>query len=426
MELGKYLELQRKLSEFYINRVQPKLKLHNEAKRKKDINLIILYSIIISIIVCVITSIFKLFPLQLFSIFTFIVGTAALIIRAERTIEFDIDTDLKIQLMDDFVKIFGDLHWYNLNISNKILEDKLYKLKKRNSNLANIAPEYLQITKSQQALYTNIWSDVNKIKELNIFNVLGISFDDCIDGRYENVPFSIKEITVIPPAVADLGCLISFIPVISFFGIIIALILLVAGLQILGLYYAFIDTIVKLGASKITATLIAATIFVLSIKFIINIIAKLYRHRSTGFRGVMIEFDMNKNFEGHTFILDNTKDGKAINVNKNEYSEVKLEDIEFEKDYTIWSNNQIEARYLLTTTFIERLKNLKTSFKAQYTRVSFKDNKIVIAIHTGRDMFKMANAFSKTGKETFIELFKEIASVLDFIEQLKLNKKIGL
>ena len=426
MELGKYLELQRKLSEFYINRFQPKLKLHNEAKRKKDINLIILYSIIISIIVCVITSIFKLFPLQLFSFFTFIVGTAALIIKAGRTIELDIDTDLKIQLMDDFVKIFGDLHWYNLNISNKILEDKVYKLKKRSSNLANIAPEYLQITKSQRALYTNIWSDVNKIKELNIFNILGISFDDCIDGKYENVPFSIKEITVIPPVAADLGCLIFCIPVISFFGIIIALILLVAGVQILSLYYAVIGTIVKLGASKITATLIAATIFVVSIKFIINIITKLYRHRSTGFRGVMIEFDMNKNFEGHTFILDNTKDGKAINVNKSEYSEVKLEDIEFEKDYTVWSNNQIEARYLLTTTFIERLKNLKTSFKAQYTRVSFKNNKIVIAIHTGRDMFKMAKAFSKTGKETFIELFKEIASVLDIIEQLKLNKKIGL
>ena len=58
--------------------------------------------------------------------------------------------------------------------------------------------------------------------------------------------------------------------------------------------------------------------------------------------------------------------------------------------------------------------------------MSFKNNKIVIAIHTGRDMFEMVKAFSKTGKETFIELFKEIASVLDIIEQLKLNKKIGL
>ena len=38
----------------------------------------------------------------------------------------------------------------------------------------------------------------------------------------------------------------------------------------------------------------------------------------------------------------------------------------------------------------------------------------------------MANMTSDTGKQTFIALFEEIVSVLDFINQLKLNKKLGL
>ena len=435
MNNNRYLELQRKLGSFYFNKVQPKLELHNKIRQEKAINLIIVYCFIISAIVSVITSVLHLFPISILSSLTFAAGGVALVIRArkKRTIEIDVDTDLKSQLMDEFVKIFGDLHWHNDKIANKIHNDNLHELTRPlrgkanlGSNLANITPEYQQIAKAQQALYNNWWKDLNKVKELNLFNVLTILFDDCIDGIYENVSFSIKEITIIPPVAVILPLLIAAAPITLLLGLLGLIFLVIGSFEIINLYNRFITTIISLGASKTTAALIAATIFVLAIKFIIDIIVKLYRRSSTRFRGVVVEFAMNKDFEGHTFILDNTKDGKAINVNKNKYSEVKLEDVEFEKDYTVWSDNQIEARYLLTTTFIERLKNLKTSYKAKYTRVSFKDNKIVIAAHTGRDMFKMANAFTKTGKETFIELFNEIASVLEFIEQLKLNKKIGL
>ena len=94
--------------------------------------------------------------------------------------------------------------------------------------------------------------------------------------------------------------------------------------------------------------------------------------------------------------------------------------------YKIYSTNQIEARYVLTTAFIERFKNLKTTFKAKYTRLAFKDNKIVVAIHTGRNMFKFADVISDVGRQTFIDLFNEIYSVLDIAEQLKLDQKLGL
>ena len=135
---------------------------------------------------------------------------------------------------------------------------------------------------------------------------------------------------------------------------------------------------------------------------------------------------MNKDFEGHTFILDRTFKSNDIKIDTSKYEEVVLEDAEFMSMYKIYSTNQIEARYVLTTAFIERFKNLKTTFKAKYTRLAFKDNKIVVAIHTGRNMFKFADVISDVGRQTFIDLFNEIYSVLEIAEQLKLDQKLGL
>ena len=145
---------------------------------------------------------------------------------------------------------------------------------------------------------------------------------------------------------------------------------------------------------------------------------------SKSFNGVFIELDMNKKFEGQTFILekDNIKDNLTLSKT---YEKVNLEDSEFAQEFCVYSQNQIEARYILTTSMIDRLKKLKEIYKAEYIRAAFKDEKIIIMIQTGRDMFQMAGK-SQITKETFIQLFDEITSVLDIIDILKLNEKLGL
>lgn len=103
-----------------------------------------------------------------------------------------------------------------------------------------------------------------------------------------------------------------------------------------------------------------------------------------------------------------------------------MEDVEFNKKYKTFSNNQVEARFVLTTAFMERFKNLQIAFKAKYIRAAFKDKKITIAIDAGKDLFSMAQMNKETNAETFVELFNEILSILALIQALKLNQKIGL
>ncbi len=41
-------------------------------------------------------------------------------------------------------------------------------------------------------------------------------------------------------------------------------------------------------------------------------------------------------------------------------------------------------------------------------------------------MFNLANFLSDIGEKTFVQCFEEICSVLDLVEELKLNENLGL
>ena len=45
-------------------------------------------------------------------------------------------------------------------------------------------------------------------------------------------------------------------------------------------------------------------------------------------------------------------------IEKEKLQDVKLEDISFDKRFNVYTKDQVEARYLTTPTFMERLKNL--------------------------------------------------------------------
>lgn len=146
-----------------------------------------------------------------------------------------------------------------------------------------------------------------------------------------------------------------------------------------------------------------------------------HRHTHTEFKGVIAQIDFNKSFKGHTIIR------KREFLNSKVYDEIKLEDPEFSKMYFVDGSDQVESRYILTTSFIERFKNVKKAFGALGIEASLKDNKILIAISTSKDMFKLGN-INKPVNDTkqFNELLNEFLSILAIVDELKLNQNIGL
>ena len=109
------------------------------------------------------------------------------------------------------------------------------------------------------------------------------------------------------------------------------------------------------------------------------------------------------------------------------YKKIKLEDVCFDKKFNVYSDNQVEARYLLTPSFMERFINLQTAFGTKKIKCSFVGDRIVFAISTNKDLFEIGHLFTPMKSSKQIEkLYNEIVSIIEMIDYFKLNERIGL
>ena len=106
--------------------------------------------------------------------------------------------------------------------------------------------------------------------------------------------------------------------------------------------------------------------------------------------------------------------------------EVKLEDVVFSKEWKVYATDQVEARYLLTTAFMERILEIKRRFNGDKIDFSFFDNKLFIAVHTSKDMFETTNLFKSTldyrTMQNVVYQFYSIFSIIDLLK-IKGNKE---
>lgn len=112
---------------------------------------------------------------------------------------------------------------------------------------------------------------------------------------------------------------------------------------------------------------------------------------------------------------------------KNRMRDVKLEDVEFDRRFQVASEDQLEARYLITPAFMDRLKGLQTGFGTEKVKCSFFDDKIMFAISTRDDLFEVGNLFVPlSNSKQMTKFFNEITSILEMVDHFKLDQKIGL
>lgn len=150
-------------------------------------------------------------------------------------------------------------------------------------------------------------------------------------------------------------------------------------------------------------------------------------HWETIFKGMFIIADFNKNFSGRTYVWNENKPqlnflNKLFTSFASGLEKVKLESPEFEKRFIVYSNDQVEARYILTPSFMERAVRLQQMTDAD-TAISFVHSKIHVAIPMKKELFEPsvfnANDFSR------LENFRAtIQIVYDIIDELKLNERL--
>ena len=146
------------------------------------------------------------------------------------------------------------------------------------------------------------------------------------------------------------------------------------------------------------------------------------------FHGIVIVLTANKKFQGRTLIKRDLGLFNSWQAGLPGQERIKLEDPLFEDKFEVFSDNQVEARYLLTTSFMDRLLKLIDLFGGKHLEASFSQNQLLIAIPTKRQQFfRQSSIFIPS---TFVEdintVLKEMKIFLEIIEILKLDEKTGL
>ena len=141
------------------------------------------------------------------------------------------------------------------------------------------------------------------------------------------------------------------------------------------------------------------------------------------FDGVIIKMKMNKKFKGRTVIKKNS----PLHISPSpSLKHTVLEDVKFEKKFDVFTSDKIEARYLITPSFMERIKNMAVSFNAPFYSCSFYKGDIFIALETSEDLFSIGSRLFVPVDDIkqYSKLCDEIISIILLIDYFKLNEKI--
>ncbi len=107
---------------------------------------------------------------------------------------------------------------------------------------------------------------------------------------------------------------------------------------------------------------------------------------------------------------------------------VTLEDSEFNQMYDIYSDDQVEARYILTPTFMERLKNVREVIGGFDVHCLIENKYITLFIETPNDFFEIGYNITDSinNKKNYECIFVQLINIFNLIHYFKLDKKLGL
>lgn len=148
------------------------------------------------------------------------------------------------------------------------------------------------------------------------------------------------------------------------------------------------------------------------------------------FKGLFFIADFYKDFKGTTVVLPDTAErifgdmGKMFqdwNIGRGKV--VRLEDPEFEKMFAVYSDDQIQARYILSTSLMNRIVEFRK--KAQRpVFLSFSHSKIYAAISCNKPIFEPRIFRTLLDFSAFEEYFADLSLAFGLIEDLNLNNRI--
>jgi hypothetical protein len=148
------------------------------------------------------------------------------------------------------------------------------------------------------------------------------------------------------------------------------------------------------------------------------------------FKGLFFMGEFNKIFTCRTVVLPDKAEKmlgfigqkfQSMNISRDEL--VKLDDPEFEKNFVVYSTDQIGARYILSTSLMKRIVDFKKKTN-QDISLAFVGTRVFISVSYDRDLFEPRIFRTLLDFEPVREYFEDLQLAIGIVDDLNLNNRI--
>lgn len=148
------------------------------------------------------------------------------------------------------------------------------------------------------------------------------------------------------------------------------------------------------------------------------------------FKGLFFIADFNKSFTGRIVVLPDKAErflgrlgSKLQSTSRNHGQLIRLEDNEFEKYFVVYGDDQITARYVLSTSLMNRIVDFKKK-TGRNIHFSFVDSKFYLAIPCPKALFEPKLYKTLLDFNPIKEYFEDLQLAMEIVDDLNLNTRI--
>jgi Protein of unknown function (DUF3137) len=143
------------------------------------------------------------------------------------------------------------------------------------------------------------------------------------------------------------------------------------------------------------------------------------------FKGLFFRTSFNKKLNCQTIILPKTLLKMPQNLSRFKGENVRLEDPEFERLFEVYADDQVEARYALSTSLMAKLVDFRKKAKRKVYLSLVKD-RIFVAVASDRDLFEPRIFSTMLDFSAVQEYFEDLQLMIRIVDDLNLNRRIWI
>ncbi len=149
------------------------------------------------------------------------------------------------------------------------------------------------------------------------------------------------------------------------------------------------------------------------------------------FNGLYMIADFHKSFSGRTVVLPDVAEksvghlaGQGMQRRNSRYGElIVMENPDFEREFVVYGSDQVESRYLLTTSLMQRILRLKQRTRSELS-MAFVDNRVHLALRNFGDILEVDLRESLLDGKAVERIYGQLHDCLGLVDELNLNTRI--